>query len=167
MYKNYIRLCTILALLIMLFITGAGMASARPFTTDFTGTSICEDVPGTGETTVIDGKLHINDSESVCIDEADDSRVSGEDRIVIHAILNLNDNLSGPMWGSIIITNEGGSWVGNWTGERTSEGYVYIRMKARGINGYQGIQAWWDFERLSPDPAAPYSFSGYILEPGQ
>jgi hypothetical protein len=170
MNKNYFRLSAIrivMVVIVMIFVIDASSASARPFTTDFTGTSTCVDVPGTGEFKVTDGKMHIKGLEDICIDVADDSRISGTDTIVINAILDLNDNLSGPMWGSAYIENEGGAWTGFWTGMRTSDGFAYLRMSAHGLLGYQGMQARWDLERLSPNPADPYSYSGYILDPGQ
>jgi hypothetical protein len=68
--------------------------------------------------------MHITGLVDICTDVTDDPRVSGEDRIVINAILDLSDNLSGPMWGSAVISNEDGSWLGFWSGERTSEGFV-------------------------------------------
>jgi len=170
MKKNYIRfgaILVVIAVIAVLFLSSASSASARPFITDFTGTSTCEDVPNTGVMKVVDGKLHIKGLVDVCRDEADDSRVSGTDTIVINAILDLNDNLSGPMWGSASVENEDGSWEGFWTGKRTSDGFAYIRMSARGLGDYQGMQAWWDLERLSPDPTYPYSMSGHILDPGE
>lgn len=169
MRKYYFRLSAMLvvmAVIAVVFLIDASSASARPFKTDFTGTSTCEDVPGTGEFKVIDGKLHIKGLEDICIDSADDPRVSGTDTIVINAILDLDDNLSGPMWGSARIENEGGLWVGFWTGKRTSDGFAYLRMSAHGLLAYQGMQARWDLERLSSDPTYPYSFNGYILDPG-
>jgi hypothetical protein len=170
MKKNYFRFGAILVAIAVsaaLFLSGVSSASARPFTTDFTGTSTCVDVPNTGVTMVADGKLHIKGLVNICSDKADDPRVSGTDTIVINAILDLNDNLSGPMWGSASVENEGGSWEGFWTGKRTSDGFAYIRMSAHGLGDYKGMQAWWDLERLSPDPTHPYSMSGHILDPGE
>ena len=167
MNKKFYKISITLVVFIMLMSVGVGSASARPFVTDFTGVSNCVDVPGTGEIVIKDGKMHIMGAESICVDVTDDPRVSGEDRIVINAVLDLSDNLSGPMWGSAVISNEDGSWLGVWSGERTSEGYVYIRMHAPGKEGYRGMQAWWELERLSPDPEFPYTMSGYILDPGK
>lgn len=167
MNKKFYKICVALLAFIMLMSVGVGSASARPFVTNFTGVSNCVDVPGTGEIVIKDGKMHIIGLENICIDVTDDPRVSGEDRIVIYAVLDLNDNLSGPMWGSAVISNEDGSWVGVWTGERTSEGFAYLRMHAPGKEGYQGMQAWWELERLSSDPTVPYIMSGTILDPGQ
>jgi hypothetical protein len=166
MYKKRYRIRVVLALTIMLLITGVIPASARPFTTNFTGTEILVSIPDPGESLVIGGKLHISGMVNIASDVADDPRVSGTSRVVINAILDVNDNLSGPMWGSYYLENEGGSWRGTWTGERTSEGFASIRMEAQGRGGYQGMSAWWDIERLSPDPTAPYSVNGYILDPG-
>jgi len=71
MSKKHYCIRTILAVMAMiaaLFLIGASPASARPFTTDFTGTSTCVEVPGTGDFKVIDGKLHIKGLEDVCTD---------------------------------------------------------------------------------------------------
>src|SRR5512147_881746 len=152
MNKKYYQIGTVLAVVILLLGLGASSASARPFTTDFTGTEILLAIPDTGESVVIDGKLHITGLVNLASDVADDPRVSGTSRVVINAILDLNDNLSGPMWGSYYLENEGGSWRGTWTGKRTSEGFAYIRLESQGRGGYQGMSAWWDVERLSPDP---------------
>jgi hypothetical protein len=159
------RLLIALVVVAVLIFVGASSASAQPFTTPFTGTSTCVDAGGT-EPVVKDGKLHFIGAVQLCDDVATDDRVSGTDRIVIYGILDLSDNLSGPLWGTARIENEGGIWVGVWTGERTSQGFTYLRMHAHGLDGYKGMQAWWELERLSPDPYEPYSMSGRILNPG-
>lgn len=170
MNKKYNRISAILAIIAMIalfLMTDASLASANPFTTDFAGTETCVDVPGTGEYKVTDGKLHIVSLENVCNDVADDPRISGTNRIVINAAFDINDNLSGPMWGSVYLEKEGGAWIGLWTGERTSDGFAYIRASLRGRGGYEGLHAWLNLERLSPNPADPYNYSGYIFDPGQ
>ncbi|MGE5223321.1 MAG: hypothetical protein ACM3PY_12855 [Omnitrophica WOR_2 bacterium] len=167
MNKKYYRISAILVLITAFLMMGVMPASARRFTTNFTGTEILVSVPDPGESVVIDGKLHITGMVNIGSAVLDDPRVSGTSRAVINGILDLNDNLSGPMWGNYYLENEDGSWSGTWTGERTSEGFAYIRLEGQGRGGYQGISAWWQLERLSPDPTAPYSVKGYILDPGQ
>jgi len=167
MNKKYYQICTVLAVVAMLFVLVSSSASARPFTTDFTGIETVLSIPDPGESAVIDGKLHITGLVNVVEDIADDPRVSGTSRVVINGILDLDDNLSGPVWGSYYLENAGGSWRGTWTGERTTEGFLYLRMEGHGGGGYRGMSAWWNVERLSPDPLAPASMYGYILDPGQ
>jgi hypothetical protein len=162
--RAFLAVCVAVAVLLTL---NTNSVSARPFTTNFTGIETVLSVPDPGESVVIDGKLHINGLVNIVEDVADDPRVSGTSRIVINAIFDLDDNLSGPVWGSYYLENAGGSWSGTATGERTSEGFLYVRMEGHGGGGYRGMSAWWNVERLSPDPLAPAGMYGYILDPGQ
>ena len=150
----------------LLLLTASGAAAEGGFFTDFTGTSVnCEPVGMEAPPVVHDGKLHVRGLTQECTDSASDPRVAGTERIVIHGILDLNDNLSGPFWGTSVVTSGEGQWLAVWTGESTSDGFFYARMHARGTGAYEGMQAWWWLERLSPDPAAPTTFHGRILDP--
>jgi hypothetical protein len=72
---------------------------------------------------------------------------------------------TGPEWGTFHIENEGGNWDGTWTGKRDENGYSIIKGVAHGSGDYAGLKGHWTFSRLSPDPAAPFDITGWILEP--
>jgi hypothetical protein len=129
MYKKYYQICAVLAVITVFFVIRANPASARPFITDFTGTETVLSIPDPGESVVIGGKLHVTGLVNVVEDVANDPRVSGTSRVVINAILDPEDNLSGPVWGSYYLGNAGGSWSGTWTGKRTSEGFFTSAWK--------------------------------------
>lgn len=150
----------------LLLLTASGVVAGGGSFTDFTGTSAnCVEVGMEAPPVVRGGKLHMRGLTQECTDSASDPRVSGTEHVVIHGILDLSDNLAGPFWGTDVVTTGEGQRRGDWTGERTSEGFVYVRIHARGTGAYEGMQAWWWLERLSPDPAATATFRGRILDP--
>jgi hypothetical protein len=74
--------------------------------------------------------------------------------------------ITGPMWGTFHLVNDGGSWEGTWTGERDEQGFAYIRVVGHGMGGYAGLHYEMQAQRLSPDPFALYQFEAWILDPG-
>ena len=60
--------------------------------------------------------------------------------------------VSGPMWGTFVIINEGGSWDGTWTGVREKNGFSYFHYIGTGTDGYEGLKLRLWGERLDPDP---------------
>jgi hypothetical protein len=71
------------------------------------------------------------------------------------------------MWGTFRIENEEGYWEGSWVGERTEvQGFSYIRGVLHGHGAYEGLQARAEYVRESPDPTAPFTVHGMVMEPG-
>ncbi len=159
------RLLLTAVMVAALLVVAAGPPPPRA--TPFTGTSTCVDVPGTGTFTVVDGKLHIRGLIEECTDVMSDARLSGATTVVINAVFDLATNLSGPMGGTYHTGNAGGTWDGHWVGERTTDGFAFIKAVAHGGGGYAGLHSFSRMERLSPNPADPWTVSGYILDPGQ
>ena len=63
-----------------------------------------------------------------------------------------------------IITNAGGYWEGSWTGVRDENGFEYLHWIGTGYGGYEGLKYRMWGERLTPNPAAPVYWTGYIIE---
>jgi hypothetical protein len=166
MVKRKSALYVMLAAAVLVLSSALGATAGSGGFTEFSGTSLCVEVLNSGSYVPRDGKLHMRGVFYTCTDTAASfPEFSGNEVIEVNAILDLSDNLSGPMWGTSHFTNDLGEWIGVWTGERTSQGFAYLRAHYRGMGGYEGMQAWIWLERLSPDPAAPYSFTGRILDP--
>jgi hypothetical protein len=101
---------------------------------------------------------------------ASDPRVTGDEVITINYNMKVVDPpvyITGRMWGTFRITNEGGYWEGTFTGLRDEQGYSYIEYVGSGGGGYAGLQIRVHDERLDPDPTALYHWTGYILDPSQ
>ncbi len=116
-----------------------------------------------------DGILHIRGGQEAYSDTVDDSRLSGDDLVT----LNVNFQLAPPpvmaygqMWGTSYIENAAGYWEGSWVGERTEQGFSYIRAVMHGHGAYKGLQARLEFARETPDTTAPFVIHGVIMEPG-
>jgi hypothetical protein len=117
-----------------------------------------------------DGVLHIRGAQSAWRDVVSDPRVSGD------VLLTLNANLKfaappvmfyGRMWGTARLSNDGGYWEGSFVAERTeSQGFSYGSIVLHGHGAYEGLQARADIVRESPDPSAPFSIHGFVMEPG-
>jgi hypothetical protein len=153
-----------------LLLVTAGPATARVVKTPFTGTEIwVEDLdPGT-ESFPGEGLYHIRGAVSRFEITTTDLRLSGEDRVTVNANFKLVDEpvyVTGPMWGTFRITNDGGYWKGVWAGYRDKRGYSYMEFVGTGGDGYAGLKLRLHIERLNPDPTAVEAVTGYILERG-
>ena len=100
-----------------------------------------------------------------------DPRVFGDEIITGNLNMKLVDDpciwAYGPMSGTFLITNEGGTWEGTWVGWRDKRGYSYIEYVGSGRGGYAGLKIRVHDERLDPDPTTDYHWTGYILDPGK
>ena len=98
-----------------------------------------------------------------------DSRVNGYEIVTLDLDMKVVDDpvvwVTGRMRGTFLITNEGGTWEGTWTGVRDERGYSFFKYVGKGEGDYAGLQIRVDSERLDPDPTFPYSWTGYILDP--
>lgn len=156
-----------MVLLAVLIVAVPSLASAPK--TPFSGTETMSGPPiDPGIETFPDGNYHMRGFTVVYDDVTDDPRVAGKDTVVA----NWNFKPApppvfwiGPMWGTFHIENDGGEWVGSWTGKRDENGYSIITGVAHGSGDYAGLKGHWTLSRLSPDPAAPFDITGWILEP--
>jgi hypothetical protein len=98
-----------------------------------------------------------------------DPRVFGDEIITGNLNMKLVDDeciwVTGPMSGTFLITNEGGTWEGIWQGVRDERGYSYAYMVGNGGGGYKGLQIRINMEREACNWAEPETYTGYILDP--
>jgi hypothetical protein len=161
-------LAVVFVILVLLCLT-VGPASAGN-KTHFTGSEISVETVSPGEEFFPDGRYHVRGAVEHFAFQADDSRLDDADNIVV---VNWNFVwmpepvfVSGPMWGTFELTNEGGSWEGSWTGLRDENGFSYYHFVGHGVGGYDGLQLRMWGERLDPNPSVPEIDHGYILETG-
>jgi hypothetical protein len=124
-----------------------------------------------GEESFPDGRYHVRGGVSEYVFVATDPRIDGAlDLITINWNFEFMPEpvyFSGPMWGTFVITDEGGWWEGSWTGVREENGFSYFHYVGHGGGGYEGLQLRMWGERLDPDPyTVPESWTGYVLETG-
>jgi len=155
--------------LLILFVLAAP-AAAMTTRTEYSGTEsyVSSITPGR-QWFSEDGVLHIRGGQEAYCDEVSDPRISGDSLVTLNANFHLADPpvyVYGRMWGTFRIENDGGYWEGPWVGERTEQGFSYIRTVLHGHGGYEGLQARAEYARETPDPTADFSVSGVIMDPG-
>jgi hypothetical protein len=165
--KN-IKLVMVPALVLLAVLAAFAPVIAQATKTNFSGTETIAGPPVPGTPTFPDGNFHMRGHTVVFADVTDDPRVSGLNTVV--ANWNFRPApppvmWTGPEWGTFHIENEGGSWDGTWTGKRYENGHTIINGVGHGSGDYAGLKGHWTYSRLSPDPAAPYEITGWILEP--
>ena len=156
-------------ILISLAIT-TGLAFANPNRTPISGQeSLLYYIPGK-ENFPADGKLYtVRDETDYAEISSDDSRLTGTNTFTFNANFKFAPEpvfVTGRMWGTFMITNDGGYWEGIYTGFRDERGYSYFSYVGHGGGGYDGLQIRYDMVHEDPDPTTPYPFSGYIIDPG-
>jgi hypothetical protein len=86
------------------------------------------------------------------IETSSDPRLAGTEQVVINVDQRQSD-MSARLWGTSVLSNEGGTWVGDWTGGIASGGNVHhLHQTAKGTGGYAGLVA---------------HFSGWFVEAGE
>jgi hypothetical protein len=84
--------------------------------------------------------------------ESSDPRLTGTMDVVINVDQRQADK-SGALWGTAVLSNQGGSWDGSWTGGIAAGGNVHhVHQVARGTGDYEGLVA---------------DFSGWFVEAGE
>jgi hypothetical protein len=164
------RISLILAITFVLLLL-VGTARAAPTKTEFTATDIFLETLDPGiETFPGNNNYHIRDLvQKFLFTASSDPRVSGENVVTINANFQLMPEpvfVSGPMWGTFRISNDGGYWDGTFTGTREENGFSYFHLVGQGGGGYKGLMLILDGERLTPDPTQPESYVGTIIETG-
>lgn len=96
--------------------------------------------------------------------DVSDDRFSGVATTVINSNFHL-EPYYGQQWGTFVLTNDGGTWDGVWTGRRNEDGSANLRGVAQGHGDYEGMRAHLWAVRLSPNMFDPFEVTGYILDP--
>ena len=116
-----------------------------------------------------DGVYHVRGAQEAYEDEVSDPRLCGDVVVNINANFQFADYpviVYGPMWGTFRIENEDGYWEGSWVGQRTEDGYSYIRGVLRGHGDYEGLQVRANYARESPVFTDPFTVHGVVIQPG-
>jgi hypothetical protein len=100
-----------------------------------------------------------------------DPRVFGDEIITGDLTMKLVEDecvwATGPMSGTFLIINGGGSWIGTWTGVRDAQGHSFAYMVGSGSRGYAGLKIYVHMARETCDWTQPETYTGYILDPGK
>jgi hypothetical protein len=103
------------------------------------GTAPCTEIAPEGE--------ELNRYE--CMEALDDDRVSGQSTVTVTSL----DQAASPigMEGTYTLTNDGGTWTGDWSGVIEDDGTHIVEGVMAGSGGYDGLQyvARWVFVDLS------------------
>jgi hypothetical protein len=168
--NNRGRLLTLGVVLSTLLVLVVGSAQAGSNKTYFTANETPLRVISPGEESFPDGRYNLRGGEDIYTFVASDPRLdNAEDDVTINWNFKFMPEpvyVAGQMWGTFVITNDGGSWEGIWTGMRAENGYSYFHFVGSGGRGYKGMQLRMWGERLDPDPTLPEIYHGYIIEPG-
>jgi hypothetical protein len=155
-------------LLLTILLASTLPAQAEAEKTEFTGLSHLAGLLDPGVETYPDGNVHVRGLTLLYFDHLSDPRVTGFDTVVVNYNMQTVSPpvlITGPMWGTLHIENEGGYWDGTWTGERDEQGFAYLRGVAHGHGGYEGLKVNYDLTRLSPDPNDTFTITGTIIDP--
>ena len=87
-----------------------------------------------------EGEVHVRDGTIYCTLRTNDPRVNG----TASGSIDFNGwgdepEVAMEEWGSLILENEGGVWVGTWTGVYTRETGDLISVWYEGSGGYAGL----------------------------
>jgi len=156
---------------ILVLLSLVGTASAAPSITEFTAADSFLGTLNSGiETFPGENNYHIRGLvQKFMFTASSDPRVGGENVVTINANFQFMPPpvfVSGPMWGTFRISNNGGYWEGTWSGYREENGFSYFHLVGHGGGGYEGLEIKMDGERLSPDPTQPETYVGTIIETG-
>jgi len=162
------QLTIFMAALMILSILAAPVAAGTS-RTEYEGYEYFEGEIGGGRMWISDeGVLLIRDFQEAYTDVVSEPRLSGDLVVTINANFQFTElgEMYGPMWGTSILENDGGTWEGSWVGKRTEEGYSYIRCVMHGHGDYEGLQARVDYVRESPYATVPFTVHGVLMDPG-
>jgi hypothetical protein len=162
------RLLILVAGLIVLSILVAPVA-ARTIRTEYYGFEYFVGSLSPGREWVSGAVYHVRGAQEAYEDVVSDPRLCGDTLVTINANFQFADwpvIVYGPMWGTFRIDNDGGYWEGSWVGQRTEQGFSYIRGVGRGYGAYEGLQARVDYVRESPAFTDPFVVCGVVMDPG-
>jgi hypothetical protein len=165
--KHYKYLSMLVIALVALLFSASPVVAGAQMTT-FTGTSSFGESINPGEWMYLpSGNIQARGIVEVYHDVNADARVTGNETTTYNASFKPAPSspigLSGRIWGTVHIANEGGSWDGSWTAEITENGEYFARGVAHGNGGYEGLIGHWNV--YSSTPTGPFELSGWILEP--
>jgi hypothetical protein len=167
-----IRLRSLVAALLvavtLALLAGAAVASAA--SSEFSGTEYWVENLPVGTVSFPGGTFQARGLRSVYRDVVGDPRLSGTSTVRINFSFRpapAPATWTGPLWGTFRLENAGGFWEGSWTGERDADGFLTVRAVGRGGGAYAGQHVRMQIRRPSPDPTAPASLTGTVLDPGR
>lgn len=83
--------------------------------------------------------VQMRNAEWTYRNESSDPRLAGTYDVVINVDQRQSD-MSARLWGTSVLSNEDGTWVGDWTGGIASGGNVHhLYQTAEGTGGYAGL----------------------------
>ncbi len=114
-----------------------------------------------------EGIYQIRNGLSVAMLTTTDPRLNGEYTFTFNADFEFRPEpvfVTGPMWGTFLLENEGGTWEGTYTGIRDELGYSFFKYVVTGGGGYEGLKFKMFYKRLDADPSVPAFVAGAITE---
>ena len=164
--KKRILIMLFMALLLLTLVPG--VVQAAPAKTKFTGEDqFLYDIYYGDEFITEDGIYQIRNGVSVARLTTTDPRVNGDYTFTFNADFEFRPEpvfVTGPMWGTFLLENEGGTWEGTYKGYRDELGYSYFKYECTGGGGYAGLAFKMFYKRLDPDPSVPASVRGKIFQ---
>jgi len=165
--KNKRVLVLVFLALLVVTMMGPRSVTAEAIQKEFTGTEIfVEEIdPGIWDY-LPNGGSHLRGQIAESAMNSTDSRVSGTATVIMNA--NLDANLTGPFWGSFVLTvepfpgcSEGGSWEGTFAGKISyTQFYAYYHAVIQGVSGcVEGMKASIDEDCFAG------TYSGTLLDP--
>jgi len=156
-------------LILLLSVTALSLmvvpAAAKTIKTEYDGESECGDIVGTDVWFSDDGVMHGRGGEMLCMDYVSDDRLDGLEKVIINYNFRFTPYPYGPMWGTLSITNEDGSWRGTWVGKIfQADGSSTVFAVLHGYGDYEGLQARATYYKDAGE--MDYQISGVIMEPG-
>lgn len=165
--KSYL---VILILVLALSAITTGLVSANPNRTPISGQELVRPDFIPGKEFFPDGNLYKVRNEIDYIDViSDDLWVAGLNTITFNGNFKFAPEpvfVTGRMWGTFSISNDGGYWEGTYHGVRNEQGFSYFSYVGSGGGGYDGLHIHYDIVHENPDPSTPFLFTGYISDPG-
>lgn len=128
----------------------------------FSGKEIAGEIIHPGLTEIDQSKISISGMVQRAHDSTDDERVKGDLTIVTNAQLDPATRC-GPIWGTFILSNSGGSWLAAWLGRISAHGSKIYAM-GYGVGEYESLMANWTYTRTGKDPQTPFDIQGFIVK---
>ena len=155
-------------LIVLLLLSPALTIAASPVhypihNTHFSGSEQFTRFGDWGTYKVVSGVYFTKDFIVYDADTTDDPRVSGEAVTTVNMIYTGDPYFgTGPLWGTIHLTNSGGGWNIIFSGYQPSDCHTKVYGLGRGEGGYQGLTAVWEYK--SDDCMYTSTISGVITE---
>jgi len=126
------------ALVCLVLAGSAGCAGATATPITFTATQVCSQTAAGTEAKVGDVTQY-RDIHMRCPTKASDPRVEAVQESTV--AIDMRADQSADIWGTMVLTNDGGTWAGDFTGT-VAAGYTTHRIEgtAVGTGAYEGLR---------------------------